>query len=56
VGQPRDRDPRASYLIYDDEEGSWTYRRVSYDIEEVQRRMREAGLPDRHINRLESGW
>lgn len=56
VGQPRDRDPRASYLVYDDEARTWTYHRVAYDIQDVQERMREAGLPERHINRLEAGW
>jgi len=56
VGQPRDRDPRAAYAIYDMETYMMEFRRVAYDIPEVQKRMREAGLPERHINRLESGW
>jgi diadenosine tetraphosphatase ApaH/serine/threonine PP2A family protein phosphatase len=56
VGQPRDRDPRAAYAIYDSEEHTWDYRRVEYDVIDVQRRMTKAGLPSRHIQRLEGGW
>jgi predicted phosphodiesterase len=56
VGQPRDRDPRASYAIFDTEERTWHYRRVQYDIESTQRMMREHNLPDRHIDRLSGGW
>lgn len=56
VGQPRDRDARASYAIYDTEEQSWVVHRVTYDILAVQMRMAKAGLPDRHIQRLSSGW
>jgi predicted phosphodiesterase len=56
VGQPRDRDPRASYMIYDPMEDMLEYHRVQYDIHAVQQRMKSAGLPDRHIRRLEAGW
>ena len=56
VGQPRDHDPRASYLIYDDEENHWTYHRVPYDVEQVQKRILAAGLPNRHAYRLRQGW
>jgi predicted phosphodiesterase len=56
VGQPRDRDPRASYAIYDDGENTWDYRRVAYDITEVQGRMQQVDLPERHIQRLSAGW
>jgi predicted phosphodiesterase len=56
VGQPRDRDPRASYMIYDPYTEIIEYRRVVYDIQSVQERMRKAGLPQRHIRRLEAGW
>ncbi len=56
VGQPRDRDPRASFALYDPEENTWDYRRVIYDIPAVQERMTAAGLPERHINRLAAGW
>jgi predicted phosphodiesterase len=56
VGQPRDRDPRAAYAIFDPETDVWDYHRVVYDIAEVQQRMTDAGLPERHIQRLSAGW
>lgn len=56
VGQPRDRDPRAAYALFDPEENLWEFRRVEYDIQDVQDRMRLANLPERHIIRLASGW
>ncbi|MGB9586240.1 MAG: metallophosphoesterase family protein, partial [Anaerolineales bacterium] len=56
VGQPRDRDPRAAYAIFDPESLRWETHRVNYDILAVQERMREAGLPQRHIQRLSGGW
>lgn len=56
VGQPRDRDPRAAYAIFDDETHIWDYQRVEYDVVGVQERMRTAGLPERHITRLTGGW
>jgi diadenosine tetraphosphatase ApaH/serine/threonine PP2A family protein phosphatase len=56
VGQPRDRNPRAAYAIYKPEENTLEFRRVAYDISEVQERMQTAGLPSRHIERLTAGW
>jgi len=56
VGQPRDRDPRASYMLYDPYKETLEYHRVKYSIDKVQERMKHAGLPERHIKRLESGW
>lgn len=45
VGQPRDGDPAASYLVLDPEAGLVTWHRVAYAIEAVQRAMHAAGLP-----------
>ncbi len=56
VGQPRDRDPRASYAIFDPEAETWEPRRVAYDIEAVQQRIRAAELPEKHAMRLAEGW
>ena len=56
VGQPRDRDPRAAYAIYQPENNYWIPHRVEYDIPEVQRRILAAGLPPRHAERLAGGW
>ncbi len=55
VGQPRDGNPRASYVLFDDEEQTWQFRRVAYDIPAVQNRMRALGLPSKHVERLERG-
>ena len=56
VGQPRDRDPRAAFAIYDSEARTWTPRRVMYNIAEVQERIRSLGLPEKHAARLSEGW
>ena len=56
VGQPRDRDPRAAFAIFEPETNTWDYRGVAYDIGEVQARMQGLGLPERHIHRLAAGW
>jgi diadenosine tetraphosphatase ApaH/serine/threonine PP2A family protein phosphatase len=56
VGQPRDRDPRAAYAIYDSTAKTWEPRRVGYNIPEVQQRIREAGLPEKHAVRIAEGW
>ncbi len=56
VGQPRDRDPRAAYAIYDAEEKTWTPRRAEYDVAEVQRHIREVGLPEKNAVRIGEGW
>lgn len=56
VGQPRDRDPRAAYAIYHAKSHAWEPRRVAYDIEAVQRRIRASGLPEKHAARLSEGW
>ncbi len=56
VGQPRDRDPRAAYAMLDLTDFTWEWRRVAYDIPDVQERMRKENLPERHIARLSAGW
>lgn len=56
VGQPRDGDPRASYILLDTDALTVTYNRVEYPIQETQARMSEAGLPSRLITRLNYGW
>lgn len=55
VGQPRDRDARASYAIYDLEKQEIRHYRVSYDIETTQTKMKEAGLPGFLSSRLSWG-
>ena len=57
VGQPRDGDPRASFAILELGEGKPTFelRRVEYAIGETQQRMRQVGLPEPLVQRLEVG-
>ena len=55
IGQPRDRDPRASYMTYDSERRIVRWHRVEYPIEEAQRRIRKAGLPGSLADRLALG-
>ena len=56
VGQPRDGDPRASYLLLEPETGAVTFRRIAYDIDAVQEKILRAGLPSRLAARLDFGW
>ena len=55
VGQPRDGDPRASYLVLDLGAGRASFRRVAYDVELTQREIREEGLPETLAARLATG-
>ncbi len=56
VGQPRDRDSRSSYALFDPDNSTWELRRVAYDIGAVQGRIRAAELPEKHALRLAEGW
>lgn len=53
VGQPRDGDPMACYVVINDE--SVKLHRVEYDIKKTQDKMRRAGLPIQLIERLARG-
>ncbi|MCX6831066.1 MAG: metallophosphoesterase family protein [candidate division Zixibacteria bacterium] len=55
VGQPRDGDPRACYAIHDTISQRLEYRRLSYDIEAAQHKMRAVDLPAFLIERLTEG-
>ena len=55
VGQPRDGDNRASFIIFDPEAGSVVLRRLEYDIESEARDIRKAGLPEWFADRLHKG-
>ena len=55
VGQPRDRDPRASYAIFDAEEMVLHNYRVTYDVAVTQEKMEKAGLPDFLVSRIAWG-
>ena len=55
VGQPRDRDPRPSYALYDSQKGTIERHRVVYDIQATQEKMRLAKLPQYLIERIAHG-
>jgi diadenosine tetraphosphatase ApaH/serine/threonine PP2A family protein phosphatase len=55
VGQPRDGDPRAAWLLVDDEARRATFRRVVYDVERTQEEIRDRRLPDALASRLAHG-
>lgn len=55
VGQPRDGNRRSCYVIYDLDEQTIEFRRVEYDIELAQKKIREAGLPSILSERLAKG-
>lgn len=55
VGQPRDGDPRAAFAILDTGRQVFEFWRVPYDVEGVQKRMEEAGLPEPLVLRLAFG-
>jgi diadenosine tetraphosphatase ApaH/serine/threonine PP2A family protein phosphatase len=55
VGQPRDNDPRAAWLLLDTEGWKAHWRRVEYPIDEAARAIEEAGLPQALADRLYNG-
>ena len=55
VGQPRDGDRRAAWLLLDLAEGRASFRRVAYDVQATQAEIREAGLPASLAERLAYG-
>lgn len=55
VGQPRDGDPRAAYVVYDTRTREVELRRLKYDIAKAQQKIIDAGLPERLAKRLEIG-
>jgi len=55
VGQPRDNNPKAGYVVYDVYEGTIELRRLEYDIPAAQKKILAAGLPPRLAERLAYG-
>ena len=55
VGQPRDEDWRASYVLYSPNEQKVEWRRLEYDISTAQAKIIAAGLPERLATRLSEG-
>lgn len=52
VGQPRDGDNRAKYVIWNTDRDEIEVRYVSYDIQKVVDKILSAGLPEVHANKL----
>jgi predicted phosphodiesterase len=55
VGQPRDRDPRAAYVLFDADARTVEYRRVAYPVDRAAGKINGAGLPDMLAARLFEG-
>lgn len=55
VGQPRDGDWRAAYVLWDPEARRLVTRRVEYDLEKASRKILDAGLPEVLARRLALG-
>jgi predicted phosphodiesterase len=55
VGQPRDGDPRAAWMLLDLDDRAASYHRTDYDIAGAAAAIRSAGLPDSLAERLEYG-
>jgi predicted phosphodiesterase len=55
VGQPRDRNPKSCYGIFDTDTTEFIYRRVAYNIDKTQQKMKKIKMPDFLITRLEDG-
>ena len=55
VGQPRDGDPRAAYVVFDMMNNMIELRRLEYDVASAQKKIHAAGLPRRVADRLAEG-
>jgi diadenosine tetraphosphatase ApaH/serine/threonine PP2A family protein phosphatase len=55
IGQPRDKDPNPSFIIFDSTKKEIQFIRFSYNIKKTQKKIRDAGLPEILASRLESG-
>lgn len=52
VGQPRDKDPRSSYILYDSKINKIFYKRVEYDVNSAKNKIYNANLPSFNADRL----
>ena len=55
IGQPRDKNPNPSYLIFDSQKKEVTFQRFTYNFKMTQKKIRDSGLPEILASRLESG-
>ncbi len=56
VGQPRDGDPRAAYVIFDDTDRVARLFRVEYDVDMTAQKILDAGLPEMLADRIRRGY
>ncbi len=56
IGQPRDKNPRATFLIYDDRRGIVKFYRINYNIRKARKKILNAGLPEILGDRLLDGY
>ncbi|MBN2399310.1 MAG: metallophosphoesterase family protein [Candidatus Aminicenantes bacterium] len=55
IGQPRDKNPASSFIIFDSGKREINFIRFNYEVKRTQKKIREAGLPELLASRLESG-
>lgn len=55
IGQPRDKNPASSFIIFDSGKREINFIRFHYEVKTTQKKIREAGLPELLASRLESG-
>ncbi len=55
IGQPRDKNPAASFIIFDSGKREIQFIRFTYEVKKTQKKIREAGLPELLASRLEAG-
>jgi diadenosine tetraphosphatase ApaH/serine/threonine PP2A family protein phosphatase len=55
VGQPRNGDPRSSYLIFDTQENTVRFRLIDYDLSKTIKKIVDADLPEFLAKRLMNG-
>ncbi len=56
VGQPRDGNPKTCFCVYDQEEDSIEFIRLSYEIDKTREKIIKAGLPVFLADRLTKGY
>lgn len=55
IGQPRDKNSAASYIVFDSLKMELSFNRFAYDVSRTQKKIRDAGLPELLASRLEAG-
>ena len=55
IGQPRDKNPAPSFIIFDSVKMEISFNRFTYEVNKTQRKIRDAGLPELLASRLEAG-